>query len=142
MPARQLIRQVYDIDDAQIVGGPDWLASEGFDINATTGDKPPDQMRLMMQSLLRDRFKLTFHSDKRELPIYALVVARSDGQARLGAEENSRWRVSLPGARRGAPPAGGPPGRVTTPIDPNKPATSVRRDDLWTGPAARARRRD
>ena len=53
---------------------------EGFDINATTGDKPPDQMRFMMRSLLRDRFKLTFHSEKRELPTYALVVARSDGR--------------------------------------------------------------
>ena len=68
LPARQLIRQAYDIHDAQIVGGPDWLASEGFDINATTGDKPPDQMRFMMQTLLRDRFKLTFHAEKRELP--------------------------------------------------------------------------
>ena len=83
LPARQLIRQAYDIHDTQIIGGPDWLASEGFDINATTGDKPPDQMRFMMQSLLRDRFKLTFHTEKRELPTYALVVARSDG--RLGS---------------------------------------------------------
>ena len=37
----------------------------------------------MMQTLLRDRFKLTFHSEKRELPTYALVVARSDGRSAL-----------------------------------------------------------
>ena len=65
LPARQLIRQAYDIHDAQIVGGPDWVASDGFDITATTGDKPPDQMRFMMQTLLRDRFKLTFHTETR-----------------------------------------------------------------------------
>lgn len=82
LSVRRLVRQAYDVHEAQIVGGPDWFDSQGFDINATTGDKPPDQMRFMMQSLLRDRFKLTFHSEKRELPIYALVVARSDG--RLG----------------------------------------------------------
>src|SRR4030095_8908193 len=34
LPARQLIRQAYDIHDSQIVGGPDWLESQGFDINA------------------------------------------------------------------------------------------------------------
>ena len=120
LPARQLIRQAYDVHDAQIVGGPDWLASEGFDINATTGDKPPDQMRLMMQSLLRDRFKLTFHSEKRELPIYALVVARSDGRLGSGLKRVPDGECPPPGARRGAPPAGGPP-VAPPPFDPNNP---------------------
>src|SRR5262245_46246336 len=61
LPARDLIRLAYDIHDSQIVGGPDWLGSAGFDLNVTLGDKPQDQMRFMMQTLLRDRFKLTFH---------------------------------------------------------------------------------
>jgi len=121
LPARQLIRQAYDIHDAQIVGGPDWLASDGFDINATTGDKPPDQMRFMMQSLLRDRFKLTFHTEKRELPIYALVVARSDGKIGSGLKRIPDGECPPPGARRGAPPAGGPPAASPPPIDPNSP---------------------
>jgi uncharacterized protein (TIGR03435 family) len=112
LPARQLIRQAYDIHDSQIVGGPDWLASEGFDINATTGDKPPDQMRFMMQTLLRDRFKLTFHTEKRELPIYALVVARSDGKIGPGLKRIPDGECPPPGARRGTPP----------PFDPNGPA--------------------
>ena len=121
LPVRQLIRQAYDIHDAQIVGGPDWLASEGFDINATTGDKPPDQMRFMMQSLLRDRFKLTFHTEKRELPIYALVVARSDGRLGAGLKKIPDGECPPPGARRGAPPAGGPPAAPPS-FDPNAPA--------------------
>jgi uncharacterized protein (TIGR03435 family) len=122
LPARQLIRQAYDVHDAQIVGGPDWLASEGFDINATTGDKPPDQMRFMMQTLLRDRFKLTFHTEKRELPIYALVVARSDGKIGSGLKRIPDGECPPPGARRGAPPAGGPPAAPPSPFDPNAQA--------------------
>ena len=121
LPARQLIRQAYDIHDTQIIGGPDWLASEGFDINATTGDKPPDQMRFMMQSLLRDRFKLTFHTEKRELPTYALVVARSDGRLGSGLKRIPDGECPPPGARRGAPPAGGPPAAPPPPFDPNNP---------------------
>ena len=122
LPTRQLIRQAYDVHDAQIVGGPDWLASDGFDINATTGDKPPDQMRFMMQSLLRDRFKLTFHSEKRELPIYALVVARGDGRLGSGLKRIPDGECPPPGARRGAPPTGGAPAAPPSPFDPNAQA--------------------
>jgi len=121
LPARQLIRQAYDVHDAQIVGGPDWLGSEGFDINATTGDKPPDQIRFMMQSLLRDRFKLTFHTEKRDLPIYALVVARSDGRLGPGMKSTPDGECPPPGARRGAPPAGGTPPAPPPPFDPSSP---------------------
>jgi uncharacterized protein (TIGR03435 family) len=122
LSVRRLIRQAYDIHDAQIVGGPDWIESQGFDINATTGDKPPDQMRFMMQALLRDRFKLTFHTEKRELPIYALVVARSDGRLGSGLRKIPDGECPPPGARRGAPPAGGPPATPPSPFDPNAQA--------------------
>ena len=121
LPLRRLIRQAYDIHDSQIVGGPDWLNSEGFDITATTGDKPPDQMRVMMQTLLRDRFKLTFHTEQRELPIYALVTARSDGRLGSGLRRIADGECPPPGARRGAPPAGAasaPP----SPLNPNAQA--------------------
>jgi uncharacterized protein (TIGR03435 family) len=118
LPARQLIRQAYDINDAQIVGGPDWIATQGFDINATAGDQPPVQMRFMMQTLLRDRFKLTFHTETRELPIYALVVARSDGRLGSGLRRIPDGECPPPGARRGAPPAGPPP-TLPSPSDPN-----------------------
>jgi uncharacterized protein (TIGR03435 family) len=118
LPARQLIRQAYDIHDAQIVGGPDWIATQGYDINATSGDQPPVQMRFMMQTLLRDRFKLTFHTETRELPVYALVVARSDGRLGPGLRRITDGECPPPGARRGAPPAGPPPA-PPSPSDPN-----------------------
>ena len=56
---------------------PKWATMGGFDIEARAeGNPTKDQMRLMMQSLLADRFKLVFHRGSRQLPVYALVLAR------------------------------------------------------------------
>jgi bla regulator protein BlaR1 len=123
MPVRRLIRQAYDIHDSQIIGGPDWAASQGYDIDATTGGKPPDQMRFMMQSLLRDRFKLAFHKEQRELATYALVVARSDGRLGPGLKRIPDDECPPPGSpRRGGPPNGPAGGRPSSPFDPNATA--------------------
>jgi uncharacterized protein (TIGR03435 family) len=124
MPLRRLIRQAYDIHESQIIGGPDWIDSQGFDINATTGGQPPDQMRFMMQSLLRDRFKLTFHADRRDLPIYALVVARSDGRLGDGLKRTAEGAclprgTALPSA---GPSTAAPPPAPPSPFDPNAQA--------------------
>jgi uncharacterized protein (TIGR03435 family) len=120
MPVRQLIRQAYDIHLSQIVGGPDWLATQGFDIDATTGGQPPDQNRFMMQTLLRDRFKLVFHTEKREMATYALVVARSDGRLGSGLQRIPDDQCPPPGSR---PTQGGPPpGPGPSPFDPNAKA--------------------
>ena len=72
---------------SQIVGGPDWVSTESYDLTATVGaefaGKRAGQMlptgRLMLQSLLEDRFKLAVHWEKRDVPGYALVMSRSDG---------------------------------------------------------------
>lgn len=81
VPAAALIRFAYDLPDFQIFGGPGWLASQRFDLAAKAeGDAPLDQKRLMLRTLLAERFKLTVHTETRELPIYALVMARSDGK--------------------------------------------------------------
>ena len=65
----------------QVVGAPDWLTSERFSINAKARTKISG-IGPSMQSLLADRFRLTAHWDRQPVPVYALVVARSDG--RLG----------------------------------------------------------
>jgi bla regulator protein blaR1 len=120
MTARRMIRQAYDIHDTQISGGPDWVTSDGFTIDATTGGKPPDQMRFMMQTLLRDRFKLSFHTEKRDMPIYALVVQRSDGRLGPGLKRIPDDECPPPGSpRRGGPPAAPPSGPPASPLDPN-----------------------
>lgn len=57
---------------------PAWALSDGFDIHAKSENHDPtkDQMRLMMQSLLADRFKLVVHTDTRQVPVFALVLAK------------------------------------------------------------------
>jgi uncharacterized protein (TIGR03435 family) len=80
IPLRFLIRTAYRLQDDQIAGGPTWLTSDRFDIIAKTEDgASPTQLPSMLQALLADRFKLAVHHEAKELPIYALVLARSDG---------------------------------------------------------------
>jgi bla regulator protein blaR1 len=119
MPVRQLIAQAYEIHDSQIIGGPDWLGSQGYDVNATMNGTPsPEDRRMLMKTLLRDRFKLAFHTEKRDLPIYALVVLRSDGRLGPGLKRIPDDECPPPGSRRGAAP-GGPPPPSPSPFDPN-----------------------
>ena len=55
---------------------PKWVISDRFDVDARAfGNPTKAQMRLMMQSLLADRFKLAIHSETRQLPVFALVLA-------------------------------------------------------------------
>ena len=82
IPLRMLIRTAYQLQDDQIVGGPKWLATDRFDIEARaadTGAAINPQLLVMLQSLLADRFKLTTHREKRELQVFALERARRDG---------------------------------------------------------------
>jgi uncharacterized protein (TIGR03435 family) len=56
---------------------PEWANSERFDIQARAeGNPTKDQMRLMMRSLLADRFKLAVHTELRQTPVYALLVIK------------------------------------------------------------------
>jgi uncharacterized protein (TIGR03435 family) len=77
---RQLIRQAYGLKLFQLEGGPKWIddfSDEKFDINAkTAGPVTPDELMLMLQALLEDRFRLTYHRETRQLPTYALVVVK------------------------------------------------------------------
>jgi len=75
--AKNLIQQAYGVREFQIVGGPGWLGLERYDITAKPeGAATQDQVKVMMQALLADRFKLQFHRETKELPTYALVVAK------------------------------------------------------------------
>jgi uncharacterized protein (TIGR03435 family) len=79
----------YNVKEFQISGGPSWINLERYDIDAKEEDSleeklrslPPDQrgeqLRLRVQSLLADRFKLSVTHESKELPVYALVVAKN-----------------------------------------------------------------
>ena len=57
---------------------PDWAKTERFDIQARApGDPSKDQMRLMMRSLLADRFQLTIRYEQRDVPVFAFALAKS-----------------------------------------------------------------
>jgi uncharacterized protein (TIGR03435 family) len=120
VPLRLLIRQAYELEDFQIVGGPDWINSDRFDVEAKAegdvGRTPPGSvgpMHLMLQSLLAERFRLKVRVETRELPIYTLVLSRADRkpgpQLRIAGEECTS--VIVPGGMPAPPqPPGGPTG--------------------------------
>ncbi len=114
MPLRSLIAIAYGeplpLPGFQISGGPDWIDSDRFDVEAKAqGNFPETQTEagfstsgeLMLQALLVERFKLAVHKETRQLPIYGLMTARSDGK--LG----SQLRASA-GADCANAPTGGP----------------------------------
>ena len=100
----------------RIIGGPGWIDSDRFDIVAKAeGDVPPgpdSPIPLMIRAMLADRFKLVVHNESRELPIYALVKARSDGKLGPQLRPATVDCAALAAARGrgGAPPPGGPGG--------------------------------
>jgi len=62
----------------QILGGPDWLATENYDIEARADHSYSiDDLHVMFQNLLADRFNLKFHKEVKEGPVYALSVDKS-----------------------------------------------------------------
>lgn len=77
-----LIDFAYEVQSKQIVNAPDWIDKDRYDIDAVPeqeGVPNPQQLRIMIRKLLADRFKLTFHHDKREMSAYVLSVSK-EGQ--------------------------------------------------------------
>lgn len=76
-----LVQYAYGITRWQLVDGPTWVREERFEIEARAA-KPasPDEMRVMVQSLLAERFELALRQDRRDMQFFALEVTRSDGQ--------------------------------------------------------------
>jgi uncharacterized protein (TIGR03435 family) len=93
----------------QIVGGPSWIAVDRFDIVANAAEEPtPNLLPAMLRTLLRDRFRLRTHSERRNMPAFALVLARRD--RRLGPELRESTIACSPAAG-GAPATNADPDR-------------------------------
>src|SRR5579862_5375684 len=73
-----IMATAWQIPIFQISGGPAWISSEHFDIEGKAEDPTTGyvQLRLMMQSLLEDRFHLRLHRETRVSPVYSLVTFR------------------------------------------------------------------
>jgi uncharacterized protein (TIGR03435 family) len=77
MTLKDLLGVAYQVRAFQISGGPGWIDSNRYDIEAKAECSPSQQqMMLMLQTLLEDRFGLAFHHDTKELPTYELTVAK------------------------------------------------------------------
>ena len=72
---KDYIRIAYDVKDYQITG-PDWMASERFDIHAKLPENGHGKFREMLQNLLTDRFQIKMHRDSKEFSVYGIVVGK------------------------------------------------------------------
>jgi uncharacterized protein (TIGR03435 family) len=110
---RLLMQNAYTMQPFQIVGGPAWIDSERYDIEAKAdGNASRAQIFLKLQSLLEDRFHLKVRREARELPVYSLVAVRSG--LKLPAPKEGGCVSPEPGASewaggRMAPPQQGQP---------------------------------
>jgi uncharacterized protein (TIGR03435 family) len=67
----------------RIIGGPDWLDGERFDVQGVALEPlTRERARLMLQTMLADRFQLKVHTEVRQLPVFNMLMVRDDG--RLG----------------------------------------------------------
>jgi uncharacterized protein (TIGR03435 family) len=75
--AGKMILEAFHLAQYQLSGGPGWLDSDRFDLEAKAEGANENQLRQMLQTLLADRFKLVPHRETKEMPVYALVVAKN-----------------------------------------------------------------
>ena len=105
---RMLIKTAYQVHDTQVVDAPGWADVDRFDVTAKAAEAPSttafvERARLMLRPMLADRFKLTLRNERREVRIYALVVARSDGE--FGPQFRRTDVGACEGPEKAMPPA-------------------------------------
>jgi uncharacterized protein (TIGR03435 family) len=117
---RTLVRTAYRVQDYQIIGGPDWIGVDRFDVQARPSqdyqpepaapcvgpDCPVTAVQMMMQGLLTDRFQLKTHREMRELPVYDLTIGKNG----FKLKEVSAPPPPTPGGAPPPPPPPPPPG--------------------------------
>jgi len=89
-----LIKIAYDVDPDTVLGGPSWLETDRFDIVAKVPpDTSPETLKLMLQALLADRFKLVLHKDTKPMPAFVLTLGKgkpklkeADGSGNTGCQ--------------------------------------------------------
>jgi uncharacterized protein (TIGR03435 family) len=98
-----VLQSAFDLQDTQKISGPNWLNIDMFDIAATLPrGASKDQMRIMLQNLLAERFHMAWHREKQDLPAYVMIAAK--GRVRPAAPRNAASKPShkertLPGIR-------------------------------------------
>jgi uncharacterized protein (TIGR03435 family) len=97
MTLKQMIQSAWHIMPVQISGGPAWIDSARYNVVAKPEKRPaPEESMRMLQALLKDRFQLVIHSETKEIPIYALVLARKDGKLGENLTESKEGGCTVP----------------------------------------------
>jgi uncharacterized protein (TIGR03435 family) len=99
-----LIRTAYSVDAERVVGGPNWLESDRFNVIAKTATATPETARLMLRTLLAERFGLVVHDDTKPLPVFVLSAGKdrhkmkeSDGSGQRGCQGQPQQGPPAPG---------------------------------------------
>jgi uncharacterized protein (TIGR03435 family) len=83
-----MISLMYKVPIWQITGGPSWIETDGWDIQAKADHSYNlDDLHVMFQNLLADEFKLKFHKETKEGPVYALLVDKSGSKMKVNDSE-------------------------------------------------------
>jgi len=94
IPVKLMISLMYKVPMRQIKGAPDWLATDGYDVEAKADHRySVDDLHVMFQNLLADRFNLKFHKEIKEGPVYALMVDKSGLKLKV---DESKQDFSIP----------------------------------------------
>ena len=96
----ELVTLAYRLHLRQIAGAPSWAESDKYDIEGTAaGEGVPslDQYRIMLRKMLADRFHLVFHTEKRELPVYVLTVAKAGSKMTKSLNQDELAGLGLRG---------------------------------------------
>ncbi|HVW12009.1 MAG TPA: TIGR03435 family protein [Bryobacteraceae bacterium] len=103
-----LITTAWQIPDFELADAPGWVKSERWDIEAKgSGNAAPPEILGRLQSLLADRFHLRVHTETREMPVYALLIAKGGAKLRPAREECFDPTAGIPPPSLTARPCGG-----------------------------------
>jgi uncharacterized protein (TIGR03435 family) len=111
---RMLMNQAYNVRDFQISGGPGWMGSDRFDVDAKGPEGmpdrvPPEMLRPMLKAMIEDKFQLKYHNETKEMPVYVLTQLK-DG--------HKMKEVAPTDAPPPPPPGGGGPSPVAVGVGP------------------------
>jgi bla regulator protein blaR1 len=107
-PPMNFIVNAFDVRPYQIVGAPDWMRTDRYDMEAKTeGNATTAQMMPMLRALLEDRFKLKVHRETREMPVFILTLTKGGLKVPLSTTACRTFNPNVP------PP---PPNADGTPI--------------------------
>ena len=97
---KSMVRMAYGLNEYQLSGGPKWLDSALFNIDAKSpAGATARQIPEMLRALLAERFKLECHRETRTLPEYALVVTKSGPKLQAASEAEKRLTLTSSGDR-------------------------------------------